>query len=76
MIPHNVDDCSIEVRTPSGDVNRDDTVEMQDIGMVVFAYGSDPKHPRWDYMADLNVDLRIDLKDIAFTARHFGETDP
>jgi hypothetical protein len=31
---------------------------------------------RYDANCDVNYDLKIDIKDIAIVARHFGETSP
>ena len=59
-----------------GDLNRDQKVDLKDIGIAAYAYGSFPYHSRWNHVADMNYDDKIDLKDIALIAKHFGETDP
>ncbi|MGB8780371.1 MAG: dockerin type I domain-containing protein [Candidatus Bathyarchaeia archaeon] len=55
-----------------GDVNGDGKVDMQDVMMLVNAFGSYPGHPRWNPDCDLNHDGRIDLADIVLALTNFG----
>lgn len=59
-----------------GDLNRDGTVDIRDIGEVARAYGSyeEPEHPRWNPDADINNDGVVDIRDVSSIARRFGET--
>lgn len=58
------------------DMNFDFKIDMRDIGVAAWAFGSYPTHPRWNNQADLNQDDRLDMKDLVIIARNFGETDP
>uniref|UniRef100_A0A7C4TPZ4 CARDB domain-containing protein n=1 Tax=candidate division WWE3 bacterium TaxID=2053526 RepID=A0A7C4TPZ4_UNCKA len=62
----------VEIRM-MGDVNGDGKVDMSDIGIVCFAFGASPDHPRWNPTCDLDQNGIIDLRDIGLTAKHFGE---
>ncbi len=37
-----------------GDINRDDTVNITDLNMLVQAFGAIPTSPNWNSNADLN----------------------
>lgn len=55
------------------DVNSDGKVNMIDIVFVVSALYTTLESPNWEPRADLNSNAKIDLKDIAIVAKHFGE---
>ncbi len=55
-----------------GDMNDDNRVDMQDIGVAAKAFGSYPGHERWNPDADVNNDEKINLRDIALIAKNFG----
>jgi hypothetical protein len=57
-----------------GDLNNDQKVDIEDIAIVAYAFGSYPGHPRWNPEADLNFDLFVDIQDIAMVAFNFGRT--
>lgn len=57
-----------------GDVNGDKKVDLQDLAIVAYAFGSYPNHPRWNPVADINEDNMINMIDIFIVAQHFGET--
>jgi len=65
--------CIIKVRLP-GDINSDGKVDVKDVALVSFAFGSYPGHPRWKSIADENEDGRIDVRDVSLIARNFGKT--
>jgi hypothetical protein len=49
--------------TTNEDLNGDGTVNIQDIAIWGQAFGSTPDHPRWNPIADLNGDGRVDMVD-------------
>lgn len=55
------------------DLNLDRVVDIQDIAMVAYAFGSYPGHPRWNPDVDFNDDGKVDIRDLALIAGHFGE---
>jgi hypothetical protein len=57
-----------------GDVNGDQTVNMEDLVIAAHAFGSYPGHPRWNSPADVNSDGKVDMKDLCIIAKHFGKT--
>lgn len=63
----------IRARMP-GDTSIDGKVDMRDLAIIARAYGSNPKKPRWNYVADENEDDKINMKDIVIAASLFGTT--
>ena len=57
-----------------GDVNGDGKVDIQDIALVTFAFGSYPEHPRWNPDCDFNGDNKVDIRDIVIVAKEYGKT--
>ena len=57
-----------------GDVNGDGKVDITDLAMASAAFGSYPRHPRWNPAADINRDNRIDTQDMAIVSANFGKT--
>ncbi|MDH5778961.1 MAG: right-handed parallel beta-helix repeat-containing protein [Candidatus Bathyarchaeota archaeon] len=55
-----------------GDVNGDGKVRIDDVLIVVLAFGSDCGHPRYNPNADLNDDCKIRIDDVLTTALNFG----
>jgi len=47
---------------------------MRDIGTAAQAFGSYPGHERWNPIADINNDGKVDMKDIGLVAKEFGRT--
>jgi parallel beta-helix repeat protein len=56
------------------DLNYDGTVDMKDVAMPCYAYGSIPEDPRWKCKVDVNRDGIIDIEDIAMVATDYGKT--
>jgi hypothetical protein len=56
------------------DINGDGVVDITDVAMVAYAYGSTPGDPRWDARCDLNNDLVVDITDVAMVAYDYGKT--
>lgn len=46
---------------PSPDLNGDDKVDIRDIAIAAKAFGSYPGHPRWNPMADVYRDGKMDI---------------
>lgn len=57
-----------------GDVNGDGIVDMKDITIIIYAFGTTPGYPRWNPEADLNNDNVVDVKDVTITLRNYGKT--
>jgi membrane-associated protease RseP (regulator of RpoE activity) len=55
------------------DLNNDGTVDMQDIGQVVAAFGMRLGDPRWDSTSDLDLNGKVDMHDIDLIIRQFGQ---
>jgi hypothetical protein len=58
---------------PECDLNKDGSVGLDDIMIVVVAFGSYPGQPRWNATADVNVDGRVDMTDIWLVLLAFGK---
>jgi hypothetical protein len=59
-----------EVPTP------DFKVDIQDISRCSLAFGSYPGHPKWDPVADINKDYRVDMLDLKLILKYFtGSSD-
>ncbi len=64
------------------DINHDSKVDIADVNSTAAAFGSKPSSKNWNCQADitgpthLKPDNKVDMRDIALVARHFGETDP
>jgi parallel beta-helix repeat protein len=51
------------------DVNMDGTVDILDVCVIAFSFGSRYGSPRWNYNADLNCDGKIDIVDVMIVAK-------
>jgi len=56
-----------------GDVNRDGSVNMRDVGVVCAAYGTRNGNPRWNQAADLDSDGVITMRDIEILLVDYGK---
>jgi hypothetical protein len=56
-----------------GDVNGDRVVDIQDLVLLIKAFGTYPGHPRWNPNADLNGDDRVDIQDLVILIKNFGK---
>ncbi|MCL6475104.1 MAG: S8 family serine peptidase [Firmicutes bacterium] len=56
----------------NGDVDGDNTVTLQDFGMLLLAFGSVAGDENWNWDADLDGDLEVTLFDFGILVRHFG----
>lgn len=60
--------------TITGDLNFDGVVNINDIAVAASAFGSHPGHSRWNPVADVLQDERVDIRDLALIALEFGTT--
>ncbi len=58
-----------------GDVNGDLKIDIVDIAIVAYAYGSKKNGALWNPAADQNGDGVIDITDIAIVAFYYGQND-
>jgi hypothetical protein len=56
-----------------GDLDGDGRVTMNDVFIVLDAFGSTPGKPNWDPIADINTDGRVDMTDIFVVLDNFGK---
>lgn len=61
----------VDLNTYSGEL-FDFVVDIKDISRAGRAFGSSPKHLRWDPVADVNDDFLVDIRDISAIGRKFG----
>jgi parallel beta-helix repeat protein len=57
----------------AGDINGDGKVDLKDLVLLAYAYGSVPGNPNWDAHADLDGNGRVDLTDLVTLATHYGQ---
>jgi len=55
-----------------GDVNGDFKVDIIDLALTAYAYGSTPGSPRWNPNADLNNNGSVGVDDLAIVAYYYG----
>lgn len=58
--------------TVPGDLNGDRKVDMRDVAITAYSFGSSQGTARWNPITDVNGDLETDMKDLAFVAKCFG----
>jgi len=58
---------------PRWDINQDGIVDMYDVSIVCFSFGSTPQSSNWNPAADINSDEHIDMRDVVIVAMHYGE---
>ena len=55
-----------------GDVNDDNAVDINDVALAAIAFGSTPRHLRWNDNADLDRNGKVDIFDVVMVAANFG----
>jgi len=56
-----------------GDLNSDGTVNILDLSIIAYSYGSTPESEKWNPQADINQDETINILDLAIVAMEFGK---
>jgi hypothetical protein len=77
-LPANTNDSSFNNGALVGDITGpngipDGKVDLRDVALVAFCFGSSPGHNRWDERADINGDHKVNIVDIALVVRNFGQ---
>jgi len=54
------------------DLNSDGKIDVEDLAIWGAAFGSNPEHPRWNAMADINEDGEVDIIDGVLIAKEFN----
>ena len=52
----------------------DGVCDMRDLSLCASIFGSYPGHLRWNPVADINADEKVDMKDVSIVAKNFGKT--
>lgn len=58
---------------PLGDCDGDGDVDYEDILTIAKLFAVTPASPRWNMAADINMDNKIDMKDIGGAATSYGK---
>lgn len=56
-----------------GDLNDDSEVNISDLRVAAAAWGSYPRHPRWNTAADITSDGKVNMIDMVLIAKNFGK---
>lgn len=72
-LEHIVRNGTVQVVSPE-DLNLDGEINIKDLNLMGFAFGSHNGHPRWNPIADINKDEIINILDLILLARQFGKT--
>jgi hypothetical protein len=70
-----MEDGQIHIRL-MGDINGDKIVNYTDAIEIGAAFGSKPKDPNWNPLADLTQDGYINYLDVIIMGANFGATCP
>ena len=57
-----------------GDLNSDSRVDIFDVVLVLYAYGSSLGDANWNPLADVNRDDKVDLLDVTIILKDYGKT--
>ena len=60
-----------DITGPEGE--PDGKVDIRDVTLVAYSFGSYPGDPRWNPIADLYPDNKINIRDIAIVAYNYGK---
>jgi len=58
------------------DLNDDRIINIQDIYAIVRAFNSYPHSSRWNFLADADKDLRVNIKDLMLALKNFMKKYP
>lgn len=73
-IPHIDEDGYVRSIWNRADVNSDGKVDILDVSVSAYAFGSRPGQFRWNTNVDLDMNQLINIIDIVLIARSFGKT--
>jgi len=65
------DAYGIVILLPTGDVNNDNSVDIQDLSLMADAFFTAPGDTSWNPNADLNGDDTVDIADLSLLADNF-----
>jgi nitrous oxidase accessory protein len=83
--PYTIDASNIDayplIRSPDSslllvDVNDDRIINIRDVYAIVKAFNSYPHSSRWNFFADTDKDLRVNIKDLMPVLTNFGKRYP
>jgi len=60
-----------DITGPGG--QPDGKVDIRDVSLVAYSFGSYPGHPKWNPIADLNGDNKVNILDISIVASDYGK---
>ncbi|MCS6775070.1 MAG: S8 family serine peptidase [Chloroherpetonaceae bacterium] len=61
------------VTLPLGDANRDGSIDVLDLDLLIRAFDASPGDPHWHPGADVNGDSMVDVLDLDLFVRHFEQ---
>lgn len=68
---HSTRNIKIRLTVP-GDITGDRRDDVRDVALAASAFGSTPSSSRWNSLADIDKNRKIDAKDVSFIAKNFG----
>jgi hypothetical protein len=74
-IADNTLSATVTVTMP-GDVDGNFKVDIGDIVVTLDAFGSTPRHPRWNANADIDGNSKVDIGDLIISLDNFGQHHP
>ena len=74
-VAYNIVQGTLKIDDPAripGDINGDGKVNLQDLVLLAYSYGSRPGEARWNPNADIKGDGIVDLADLTILAKYYG----
>jgi hypothetical protein len=66
--------AAVEMTPLLGDMDGDHDVDSSDLSALSSAYGSMPTMPNWNATCDINIDGKVDARDLYLLAKDYGKT--
>jgi alpha-tubulin suppressor-like RCC1 family protein len=66
------DDFHVDPQLIPGDINGDNKIDLNDLGLLADAFNTTVSSPRWNPNADLNCDYQVNIKDLGLLADYFN----